>query len=409
MPTMNLTAKGIKGLKTRDKRTEYFDTDVPGLCLRITESGHKSWGLYYRFAGRQQRLSLGNLAAVSLKKAREKARSALQDVEEGKNPFTAKIEARNAETFKFVAQDFIDRYAKRNKKSWQEDQRVIGHDLLPFFGAVRAKEITRRDVNALLERKAQTAPVQANRMRSLLNKVFRWAIKTGEFGIENNPVYLTDLPGGKESERDRVLTEEEIKRVCKALEKEREADKAHRKYQMLSAGSLKLRLVTAQRGGEVMSLEWSEIDGDWWTIPGSKTKNGFTHRVPLTPMALRIIEDMKTVVEGTKEKKRPLSQFVFPGPRGGHIENVQKAIRRIRKTTGIEFRGHDLRRTAATQMTSMGVPRSIVGKILNHAEPGVTKIYDRYSYDKEKREAMEAWSRRLTLMLSDLREVKTEA
>jgi hypothetical protein len=211
MPTINLTAKGIQGLKTPDKRTEYFDTDVPGLCLRITEKGHKSWGLYYRFAGRQQRLSLGNLAALSLKDARKKARSALKDVEDGKNPFTAKVETRNAETFKFVAQDFIDRYAKRNKKSWKEDQRIIDNELVPFFGAIRAKEITKRDVNALLEKKAQTAPVQANRMRSLLNKLFRWAIKTGEFGIENNPVYLTDLPGGKESERDRVLTEQEIK------------------------------------------------------------------------------------------------------------------------------------------------------------------------------------------------------
>ena len=80
MPTVNLTAKLITSLKTPRKRTEYFDEDVPGLCLRITETGHKSWGLYYRFAGRQQRLSLGNLAALSLKQARKKARSALNDV-----------------------------------------------------------------------------------------------------------------------------------------------------------------------------------------------------------------------------------------------------------------------------------------------------------------------------------------
>jgi integrase len=407
MPTVNLTARLITSLKTPKKRTEYFDKDIPGLCLRITEKGHKSWGLYYRFAGRQQRLSLGNLAALSLKQARRKARSALNDISGGTNPITSKIEERSAETFKAVAEEYIERYAKPNKKSWEEDQRIIDHDLLPYFGAIRAKEITRKDITAILERKATTSPVQANRTRSLLNKIFRWAIPKGY--VENNPVYLTELPGGKESERDRVLTEKEIKQVWLALNKLREGDKAHRKYRMLSAASLKLRLITAQRGGEVLSMEWSEIDGAWWTIPGSKTKNGLTHRVPLPHIALKIIEEMKTLVEGAEKKKRPLHSFVFPGPRGGHIENVQKAIQRIRQTTGIEFRGHDLRRTAATQMTSMEIPRLTVQKILNHVEPGVTKIYDRYSYDKEKREALETWSRRLTILVSDIREVKTEA
>jgi integrase len=112
----------------------------------------------------------------------------------------------------------LERHARTKKRSWKEDERMIEHDLIPFFGATRAREITRQDVNAILERKAATAPVQANRLRSLMNKIFRWAIRKGEFGIENNPVYLTELPGGKESARDRVLAEAEIKQVGSALE-----------------------------------------------------------------------------------------------------------------------------------------------------------------------------------------------
>ncbi len=88
---------------------------------------------------------------------------------------------------------------------------------------------------------------------------------------------------------------------------------------------------------------------------------------------------------------------------------MQKAIQRIKKSTGIDFVGHDLRRTAASMMTGMGIQRLIVSKILNHVEPGVTAIYDRHSYDKEKREALEAWSKRLTLMVSELKEAKLEA
>ena len=51
--------------------------------------------------------------------------------------------------------------------------------------------------------------------------------------------------------------------------------------------------------------------------------------------------------------------------------------------------------------------RCTVGRILNHVEPGVAKIYDRYSYDKETKETLEAWSKPLLLMVSDLREVGT--
>ncbi len=91
------------------------------------------------------------------------------------------------------------------------------------------------------------------------------------------------------------------------------------------------------------------------------------------------------------------------------MANPQKAIGRIHAATGIEFRGHDLRRTAASMMTGMGIPRLTVSKILNHVEPGVTAVHDRHSYDKGKRDALEQRSKRLMLMVSDLREARSEA
>ena len=155
-------------------------------------------------------------------------------------------------------------------------------------------------------------------------------------------------------------------------------------------------------------MEWNDLDLDtaWWTIPAEKSKNRLAHRVPLTPLALRIISQMQSLTGGAKT-----NQYVFPSPKGdGPIENVQKAIQRIKESTGINFVGHDLRRTAASMMTGMGVPRLVVGKILNHVEPGVTKVYDRHSYDKEKREALESWSKRLMVLVSGLQAMqKTEA
>jgi len=96
------------------------------------------------------------------------------------------------------------------------------------------------------------------------------------------------------------------------------------------------------------------------------------------------------------------SRFVFPSPKSAdvHISNPQKALQRIQKATGIDFVGHDFRRTTASLMTGMGIPRLTVSKILNHAEAGITSVYDRHSYDTEKREALEAWAKRLEKIVS---------
>jgi integrase len=144
------------------------------------------------------------------------------------------------------------------------------------------------------------------------------------------------------------------------------------------------------------------IDG-WWTIPAEKAKNGLAHRVPLTAQAVKILEQAIAVAGK--------SSYLFPAPLSkGKAPtskyDLTKVTERLRKRTGIQdFTAHDLRRTAASLMTGMGVPRLTVSKILNHVEPGVTAVYDRHSYDKEKREALEAWALRLRLIVSGLREV----
>ena len=280
--------------------------------------------------------------------------------------------------------------------------RIIDRLLIPHFGVVRAKEITRRDVKELVEKIATRAPIMANRTLDLLRRIFKWGIE--EDIVAASPCYPIRKPG-EEHARSRTLTEDEIKKMWAALDQANGGKKAQRKLRLQTAASLKLRLLTAQRGGEVMWMEWTEIDGDWWTIPEQKSKNRLDHRVPLSPMALRIIAQMKSLAV----KKQSI--YVFPSPKGeGHIENVQKAIQQIKKiSTGINFVGHDLRRTAASMMTGMGIQRLTVQKILNHVEPGVTAVYDRHSYDKEKRQALESWSKRLMVLVSGLKEADAES
>jgi integrase len=182
------------------------------------------------------------------------------------------------------------------------------------------------------------------------------------------------------------------------------------------ASLLKLRLITAQRNSEVTSMRWEDLDLEqgMWTIPGGFTKNGQIHPVPLSAPAVRILKDMKAAADAEAEKPlkgrnepRGHSPWVFPGvrDRGVSVTEVQKLIGRVRTNSKVKFRGHDLRRTASTKMTELGVSRLIVRKILNHAEPEVTAVYDRFGYLKEKREALDLWGRRLTVITSGLKVV----
>jgi integrase len=151
-----------------------------------------------------------------------------------------------------------------------------------------------------------------------------------------------------------------------------------------------MRLLTAQRGIEIQNIRWCDIDGDWWTIPTEVSKNNLPHRVFLAPQAQEILDNLEPLTGD--------SQWVFESPRkaGYPMVSMTKTTLRIVETAKIEkFTAHDFRRTAATHMASMGIDRFTIAKILNHQERGVTAIYDRASYDREKRSALTRWDRRL--------------
>ncbi len=308
------------------------------------------------------------------------AKAALAEAAMGGDPAARKTEERQAGTFAELAAEYIERHAKRNKRSWKEDERRIRKNLLPLFGPRPAKKVSRADLRRLLEDIIRRpAPMEANQTHALVRKIYNWAI--AQDLVERSPCRGLPRPS-KTRQRHHVLTEDDIRKFWDALVYE----------SAVVAGALKLRLLTAQRGGETMTMRWIDVDlrAGWWTIPGERTKNGLPHRVPLTDLMIEILRRLESSD----------SIWVFPSPTcAGHLRTTQKAIERIRRRAGIELRGHDLRRTAASFMTSMGTPRLVVAKILNHVETGVTAVYDRHSYDREKRDALDAWSIRLGKIL----------
>jgi integrase len=244
-------------------------------------------------------------------------------------------------------------------------------------------------VIALVEKKAETAPIAANRLLELLVRLFNFAIDREL--LDANPCARVQKPGGRESSRDRVLSPDEIRELWNALDRQWFTEQ--------TAAALRLILVTAQRPGEVVSIRREDLDlsEGWWTIPAERAKNGLAHRVPLNGRARETLESLPDV-----------SPWVFPSPgRDQHIHRdaLAIAIRRARQrhTDPLkieDFSPHDLRRTAASHMASVGVERFVIGKLLNHVEPGVTKVYDRHSYDAEKKKAMDKWARMLSSILT---------
>lgn len=137
-------------------------------------------------------------------------------------------------------------------------------------------------------------------------------------------------------------------------------------------------------------MRWEDISDNLWTIPAERSKNGLPHRVPLSPLALELLGEAEKLAK---------SPWVFPGANpithlsGNAVDHALQSSRKVLELS--DLTPHDLRRTAASHMTGMGISRLVVAKILNHAESGITAVYDRHSYDTEKRQALDAWGQRL--------------
>ena len=365
-------------------QVDYFDQKPPGLGLRVTPGGRKTWFLMYRASGRLRRYTLGTYPALSLADARQLATDARHRVAHGGDPAQARRDGRQAPTVAELATQYLELYAKIHKRSWRGDARSLRSDVLPAWGQRKAVDVRRRDVVILLDGiVARGAPIQANRVLALVRKVFNWAISRDL--LEHNPCLQVHAPG-KERQRERVLAPEELVAVWTAFTA---LPRVWESY-------MKVLLLTAQRSGEVKNMQWADVDlaAAWWTIPGAQAKNGLAHRVPLSAPVLVLL--LKLQREGGS------TPWVFPSPKLQQkpITNVSATARLVARQTGVPYRSHDLRRTAASSMTSMGISRLVVGKILNHAEPGVTKVYDRHSYDAEKRQALEAWGEKVLTLVA---------
>lgn len=380
----NAEPRGSRGLTDRELGKlppgEHADGKIPGLMFRVRETGGRSWALLYWAGGRRRRLTLGGFPSLGLGDARAAARAAKKAVNLGHDPAAERRQSREAGTFAELAERYIERWAKPRKRTWKNDQWLLEAHVLPRWKHLPAAEISRKDARELLEKVADKAPVGVNRVRALLSKLFNYGISIDV--VETNPI--TGTTPAQETARSRVLSEDEIRKLWTATEPREKTEDEPELSPAMSA-RFRLPLATAQRGGEVCGMKWADLDlgAGIWTIPAGQSKNKLPHRVPLSPLALEILSTLPR--EG---------DYVLAGGRG------KRQQREAAATFGLDdFHGHDLRRTAASYMTSIGIPRFVVARVLNHVETGVTAVYDRHSYDLEKRDALNRWADKLQVIL----------
>ena len=389
---MKFTDRGIAALKPDTDRYEVWEDGRTGFGVRVSQKGRKSWVYMYRFNGSARRLTLDTYPAMPLAEARVRVADAKRKLAHGEDPGIQHLEemrmARGAPTIETLVEDYLEHYARPRKRSAREDERILRKDVVPAWRGTKAHGLTRRHVSALLERiVARGAPIQANRTLAVVRKMFNFAISRGV--IEASPCLGVAMPA-KENQRDRVLSDAEIIAFWKGIERPGISEEVQL--------ALKLQLVTAQRKMEVSSAEWNEFDLEQaiWTIPKDRAKNGRASRVPLSPLAVQIVTRLREL--------HPDSPYPFPSRNKRTAitsRAIDRAVGRFREELGIDhFTPHDLRRTAASHMTMLGFNRLIVEKILNHADNSVAAIYDRYGYDKEKRDALDAWSEKLSNLVS---------
>jgi integrase len=406
MPTVLLTDAMLRNLAPGEKLIEYWDARVPGLCLRIPLSGVRSWSFRYRpkDATSRPRVPLGHYPQVGLALARSRAEAFRVDVAGGGDSQGARTarreEDRKAFLFNDLADQFIERYAKPLKKSWRNDDLYLRVHVRPAWGGRKTKSLSRADAAALLDEIAKTSPVSANRVQSTLSKLFNWAVESGLLDI--NPVARMKKRA-REIAKDRTLAPGEIRILWRVLKEGQGSVEAPLLFLMLTG----LRPCEAA-GAAIEDLH--DIDDDALArleIPGTKMKGGKPHILPLAPMARAIVRgQLEQAIAGQNHVFR--SAFAARGPvaRNSLSQALRRLINGLRSTeedastiAGLKANPptpHDFRRTVASGLAALGVPREDRLAVLAHAIGDVHgRVYDRHDRLAEKRRALALWEKHL--------------
>ncbi len=351
---IRLTDSGVARLKAGATEYIVWDSRVFGLGVRVRPSAHRSFVWHGHAGGAAVRRTLGPAALMTVEEAR-RACVAPRDHDTADGP----EDGSRVPTFRDFA---LDEWKPAAMNNWGASQRawvdrMLKNQLLPAFGACRLDRMNRRDIERWFDGYSRTAPGGANHALRLLRQIMNAAVATG-------PIAADPTHGIRRNSRPkltRFLSTGEIDRLLRALERLVEARPSRRQQ----ADVIRMLLLTGCRRGEIMKLEWSEVDGDRLRL--AKAKTG--------PRTVWLSETARAIVD---RQPRVGSRYVFPSPLGPErpLSHALPLWYRARKEAGIEdVRLHDLRHTVASQAVARGIALSTVARMLGHSDPTTTLRY----------------------------------
>jgi integrase len=371
-----------------------------GLAIRVAVSGAKTWDCAYRVAkgGPQRRLSLGNFKDVPLEQARARATALTSAARQRRDLIGEESQAHD----QITVAELIDRYLTGRSQGasgrpWRSSAR-FGVSFASI-GSKSAASVHRRDLARLFDDIAVFHGHEraAAKARQMIGSMYRWAIERGLVDAnptEGTPRYTLGQP------RERVLAIDEIKTLWDWLPTAGFAPSI--------VEIARLEICTGARSGEIAGMCVKEFDlsGDvWlWTLPAERAKNTKERVTPLVGMAREIIERR---LVGTDD-------LLFRSSTGIEIDSnllASHLYQRQNRFPIAHFTSHDLRRTVASQMASMGIPLETIALTVGHAagEKATRTLVKHYVFDEmldRKRRALETWDQRLRLILAGLSDSK---
>ena len=402
MPNQSITVRTIRSISPDPKRDIYvWDTRLKGFGLRTTPKGAQSFVFQYRVdGGPARRTTIGPVGSPwTPVTARKEAERLLIKVYQGIDPVQVEREAKRRKAtlnFRAYCEKFTELYLKENwRGTWKKADYTLRNVVIPRWGDRSVEEISRADIVKVLDDYSDR-PARRKDIHSVLRKLFNWA--TDRQDIEVSPLAGMKAPKPVPARR-RVLSDDDIVALWKASEQ---------------AGwpwgpCVRMLILTMQRRQEVAEMDWSEVDLDdrKWTLPAARAKNDEEHIIPLSDLAVQELQNLTpksrgliftttggTPISGFFKAKKSLTEVMLAYMKSKQIENGGDSD----QVDIPNWRLHDIRRTGATNLQSLGVPVEVTESVLNHisgTRAGVAGIYNRYKYDAEKRTALEAWDAKL--------------
>lgn len=402
-----LTDEGVRKLRApKSGRVEIGDALQPGLALRVSHSGVKSWSVVYKvpgergfspagrpLKGKQHRYTIGQFPLVGVRKAREQAREILDVALAGRDPAPEKREAilqRHTNTVEAVAKRLVNN-SKTTVESWSNLESVLRLHVLPEWGKLPMDTLRQADVHALLDALAEDGKQgTAREVRKHLSKLFNFAVEKEI--IPANPMAGMRRRDLQRKVRERSLSDNEIRALWIAS--------GELGYPFGSA--VRLLLLTGQRRSDWGDAHRSEIDvaERWLSIPMARYKSRRGHIVPLCGEAWRIVESLP--------RWNAPDAFLFSTTAGEKaVAGWSKAkaaldgktLAQLRKLTDdpkaelTPFTIHDLRRTCETRLAMLGVKEETRDAVLGHAKRGLQRTYNKHDYMEEKRAALDMYAK----------------